>query len=149
MNAGEEIWSNTYAINLAGVPASKWSVFTPVAVSDQGNLVLYNDRKSLFSDRKSLFKYYPETCELRCLSSDSCVHVLSPYLENMAPLRSKSAHRLGYKTRSSRCRLFSKRVKFGILDIMFIALVIGIVGYFLMGSLSLDGVKTTVTKTHN
>lgn len=86
MNAGEEIWSNTYAINLAGITASKWSVFTPVAVSDQGNLVLYNDRKSLFNDRKSLFKYYPETCELRCLSSDSCVHVLSPYLENMAPL---------------------------------------------------------------
>ncbi|KAH0882190.1 hypothetical protein HID58_058286, partial [Brassica napus] len=89
MNAEEEIWSNTYAINLAGVPESKWSMFTPLAVSNQGNLVLYNDRKSLF-------KYYPQTYELRCLSSDSCVHVISPYLENLAPLRSKSAHHPGY-----------------------------------------------------
>ncbi|CAN6830781.1 unnamed protein product, partial [Brassica oleracea] len=85
MNAEEEIWSNTYAINLAGVPEFKWSMFTPLVVSNQGNLVLYNDRKSLF-------KYYPQTYELRCLSSDSCVHVISPYLENLAPLRSKSAH---------------------------------------------------------
>lgn len=89
MNAEEEIWSNTYAINLAGVSESKWSMFTPLAVSNQGNLVLYNDRKSLF-------KYYPQTYELRCLSSDSCVHVISPYLENLAPLRSKSAHHPGY-----------------------------------------------------
>ncbi|KAL0665983.1 hypothetical protein Bca4012_028687 [Brassica carinata] len=89
MNAEEEILSNTYAINLAGVPESKWSMFTPLAVSNQGNLVLYNDRKSLF-------KYYPQTYELRCLSSDSCVHVISPYLENLAPLRSKSAHHPGH-----------------------------------------------------
>ncbi|KAF2601982.1 hypothetical protein F2Q70_00024542 [Brassica cretica] len=89
MNAEEEIWSNTYAINLAGVPESKWSMFTPLAVSNQGNLALYNDRKSLF-------KYYPQTYELRCLSSDSCVHVVSPYLENLAPLRSKSAHHPGH-----------------------------------------------------
>ncbi|KAF8101214.1 hypothetical protein N665_0208s0009 [Sinapis alba] len=124
MNAGEEIWSNTYAINLASVPASKWSMFTPLAVSSQGNLVLYNDRKSLF-------KYCPQTYELRCLPSNSCVHVISSYLENLAPLGSKSAHHFGYNTRTSRCRLFlkprfgiSKRVKCGILDIMFIALVI-------------------------
>ncbi|CAH2058211.1 unnamed protein product [Thlaspi arvense] len=106
MSAGEETWSKTYSLSLASLlelpkSISMWHMsFTPVAVSKQGNLVFCNDDKRLF-------KYYSETGEIRCLSLDMCV--ISPYLENVAPLRSESGrHHPCFKARTSRCRLFSR-----------------------------------------
>lgn len=110
MNAHEEIWSKIYSISLAGLafklPYSRW--FTPLSVSKQGDLVFYNNFRSLF-------KYYPETNEIRCLSSDICV--ISSYLENLLPLHSESGHHPDpdyYKIRTSSCRIFTKHPEFPI-----------------------------------
>ncbi|CAA7042980.1 unnamed protein product [Microthlaspi erraticum] len=102
----ERRWSKSYSISLAGkgVP---WDIlrrlFTPVAVSKQGNLVFHDNHKRLF-------KYYPETDKIRFLSSDTCV--ISPFLENLAPLALTSdiafpRPRMTSESRS-RCRLFFK-----------------------------------------
>lgn len=132
MNAEEEVWSRTYSITL---PETMCCM--PVSVSKQGNLVFSNNEKS------RLFKYYPGTGEIRCLSLDLCV--ISPYLENLAPLRSQASqaqHHLGHIIRTLRCRVVwtPRRVKFGIL--LLIALFI-IVGYSLIGSFTLEGLRTT------
>lgn len=130
MNAEEEVWSKTYSITL---PETMCCM--PVSVSKQGNLVFSNNEK------RSLFKYYPETGEICCLSLDMCV--ISPYLENLAPLRSQAGHYPGHKIRSFRCRLVwtPRRVKFGILVLLF-ALVV----YSLMSSLTLEELRTTIEK---
>lgn len=76
------------------------------------------------------------------LSLDMCV--ISPYLENLAPLRSQAGHYPGHKIRSFRCRLVwtPRRVKFGILVLF--ALVV----YSLMSSLTLEELRTTTHVTH-
>lgn len=127
----KEVWSKTYSITL---PETMCCM--PVSVSKQGNLVFSN------SEKRRLFKYYPETGEIRCLSLDLCV--ISPYLENLAPLRSQAGHYTDHKIRIFRCRLVLtplRRVKFGILVLN--ALVVFIVGYFLMGPFTLEGLRTT------
>ncbi|ESQ38953.1 hypothetical protein EUTSA_v10001524mg [Eutrema salsugineum] len=106
MNAEEETWTKIYSISLASLPESTRFIlyYWPVSVSKQGDLVFYTEL-----DRK-LLKYYSKTGEVRCLSMD--MPVISPYLENLAPLRSQSGHHHhhpGYQTRTSgRCRLFLK-----------------------------------------
>ncbi|CAL9235875.1 unnamed protein product [Arabidopsis halleri] len=137
MNAHEEIWSKTYSISLDGLlafklPRSRWCMwFTPLAVSKEGDLIFYNNYQWLF-------KYCPETRELHCLSSDICV--ISPYLENLVPLRSESGHHPDpddNKIRTSSCGFFTKhpepgsgiskffkRIRLGIPQIVFTTLVI-------------------------
>ncbi|KAG7570292.1 F-box domain [Arabidopsis thaliana x Arabidopsis arenosa] len=140
MDTEDKRWSKTYSINLAHrvVSPSRWKrLFTPVAVSKQGNLVFKDNQKRLF-------KYYPGTDEIRCLSLDTCV--ISPYLENLVALPIKPSHphprppNSDFKKRLSRCRLFTTHMESGswiykvlqknefrILDILFTSLVV--VGY--------------------
>ncbi|VVB03227.1 unnamed protein product [Arabis nemorensis] len=98
MDAEEEIWSSMYSISLADLTGNPWETtwFRLVTVSKLGDVV--------FSDNhKRLYKYYQETAEIRCLSSDICV--ISPYLENLVPIRSESGRRDLYPyIRTSRCR---------------------------------------------
>ncbi|XP_010412910.1 PREDICTED: F-box/LRR-repeat protein At2g43260-like [Camelina sativa] len=89
MDANQEIWSKTYSIALAALDDLNLGhsrclmSFTPLAVSKQGNLLFYNNDQWLFI-------YYPETHEIRCLSSDTSV--VSSYVENLVPLRSEFGH---------------------------------------------------------
>ncbi|CAH2058208.1 unnamed protein product [Thlaspi arvense] len=80
MDAEEETWSLTYLISLADLSihllAARW--FMPVTVSKQGNLLFYDNNRSLY-------KYYPHTNIVRQISPHTCV-ILSPYLESLAQL---------------------------------------------------------------
>ncbi|KAJ4892229.1 F-box/kelch-repeat protein [Raphanus sativus] len=123
----KEGWSKTYSISLAALKISPLDLtwFTPLTVCELGNVVFCDNHKRLF-------KYYTESGEIRCLSSDICV--ISPYLENLVPLQSESV-------KTSRCRLFpeqgSKIFKwssFWIPDLAFASLVI--VGYICLRSLA-------------
>ncbi|VVB03229.1 unnamed protein product [Arabis nemorensis] len=137
MDAEEEIWSNTYSISLDCLGIKPWKTtwgtwFTPVTVSKLGNVVFCDNHKKLF-------KYYQETGKIHCLASDICV--ISPYLENLVSLRSELGYHSYLAIMTSRCRLFLRhlgassgiskllqRIRFGILEIVFITLV----GCFLM-----------------
>ncbi|VVA98778.1 unnamed protein product [Arabis nemorensis] len=129
MDAEEEIWSNTYCISLAGLTINPWEStwFTVMTISKFGNVVFCDNHKRLF-------KYRPKTNEIRCLSSDICV--ISPYLENLVPLGSKSGYHSDLEIMTSRCGLLPrhlgassgiskllKGITFGTLDIVFITLV--------------------------
>ncbi|ESQ55641.1 hypothetical protein EUTSA_v10027244mg [Eutrema salsugineum] len=114
----EERWSKTYSIHLAGkgVPREnqrRW--FTPVMVSKQEGLVF-------FDNHKRLFKHYPRTDKIRCLSSDTCV--ISPFLENLAPLRLSSTLLFPHPRTTSKCRLLSKGNEFKIIDLLLTTLVV-------------------------
>ncbi|KAL1221121.1 F-box/LRR-repeat protein [Cardamine amara subsp. amara] len=84
MDAQEETWTLTYSISLSHrlmYPKSlriRW--FTPLAVSKDGNLFLYD------SDER-LFKYHPETDLLTCLSPHICV--IASCIEDLVPLGSQ------------------------------------------------------------
>ncbi|KAF8087081.1 hypothetical protein N665_0600s0028 [Sinapis alba] len=77
--AQEETWRKTHSISigikLAGV---EFRSFTPLSVSNQGNVVFYDDKKRLF-------KYYLDTDQLHPFSSDICAICL--YLESLVPLQ--------------------------------------------------------------
>ena len=75
----EETWSKTHSISLLGIKPDVVSrSFTPLSVSNQGNVVFYDDKKRLF-------KYYQDTDQLRPFSSDICA--ICPYLESLVPLK--------------------------------------------------------------
>ncbi|KAH0930768.1 hypothetical protein HID58_016495 [Brassica napus] len=74
----EETWSNTHSISLGIKPYVESRSFTPLSVSNQGNVVFYDDKKRLF-------KYYQDTDQLRPFSSDICA--ICPYLESLVPLK--------------------------------------------------------------
>ncbi|KFK45102.1 hypothetical protein AALP_AA1G344300 [Arabis alpina] len=121
MDAEEEIWTNTYSFSLAGATINPWeqTSFTLVTVSKFGDVLF-------FDNLKRLFKYYKETDEIRCLSSDICV--ISPYLENLAPLPSKLGCHSDLDIMTSRCGLLSgsgisKLLKGITFDIVLITLV--------------------------
>lgn len=82
MDPKVERWSKTYSISLADVatlhPVCVWW-FTPVAVSKEGNVLICDDKKSLF-------KHYPHNNVTRQLSPSTC-WVISPYLENLVRLK--------------------------------------------------------------
>ncbi|KAL1224404.1 F-box/LRR-repeat protein [Cardamine amara subsp. amara] len=83
MDAQEETWTMTYSISLSHrviSPIYLKRSFTPLVVSKQGNLFLYDSEKRLF-------KYYPQTDFLCCLSPDICV--IAPFIENLVPLGSQ------------------------------------------------------------
>lgn len=107
----ERRWSKTYTINLAGkgVPRDVLRrLFTPVAVSKQGNLVFHDNHKRLF-------KYYPETHKIRFLSSQTCV--ISPFLENLAPLPLTSAIPFPRPRMTSESRSRCNRIKMDVSQI--------------------------------
>ncbi|CAA7024108.1 unnamed protein product [Microthlaspi erraticum] len=84
MDVEEEIWSKTYSISLSNIDVWReyqhpW--YTPVNVSEEGNLVFHDNRMRLF-------KYYQGKDEVCCLSSDICV--ISSYSENLVRLPSES-----------------------------------------------------------
>ncbi|KAF2601582.1 hypothetical protein F2Q70_00028794 [Brassica cretica] len=79
----EETWSKTHSISLLGIKPDVVSrSFTPLSVSNQGNVVFYDDKKRLF-------KYYQDTDQLRPFSSDICA--VCPYLESLFPLKPQQA----------------------------------------------------------
>lgn len=79
----EETWSKTHSISLLGIKPDVVSrSFTPLSVSNQGNVVFYDDKKRLF-------KYYQDTDQLRPFSSDICA--ICPYLESLVPLQPQQA----------------------------------------------------------
>ncbi|KAL1221120.1 F-box/kelch-repeat protein [Cardamine amara subsp. amara] len=74
---------NLYSISLSyrvipGAWGRTW--FTPMAVSKEGNLFLYDTKKRLF-------KYYPETDLFTCLSPH--VSIIAPFIEYLVPLGSQ------------------------------------------------------------
>ncbi|CAH2058109.1 unnamed protein product [Thlaspi arvense] len=82
MDSEEERWSKAYSICLAGVaptePGYVWW-YTPVMVSEEGNVLISDNNKGLF-------KHYPQTNVTRRLASPSTCCVISPYLENLVRL---------------------------------------------------------------
>jgi len=128
MDVDKEIWSKTYSITLASIIINHpWesSWFTVLTVSKLGNLVFCDNHKRLF-------KYNTETNEICCLSSD--ISVISPYLEDLVPLRSDSGHdHRDYKIRTSSCGLFSKHPEAGlfkeIITFRFVFATLVLVGY--------------------
>ncbi|KAF3580998.1 hypothetical protein DY000_02035908 [Brassica cretica] len=79
----EETWSKTHSISLLGIKPDVVSrSFTPLSVSNQGNVVFYDDKKRLF-------KYYQDTDQLRPFSLDICA--VCPYLESLFPLKPQQA----------------------------------------------------------
>lgn len=84
MDVEEEIWSRTYSISVSNIVVlleKRRPWFTPVDVSEEGDLVFHDNHTSLF-------KYYQGKDEICCLSSDICV--LSSYSENLVRLPSES-----------------------------------------------------------
>ncbi|CAA7050466.1 unnamed protein product [Microthlaspi erraticum] len=81
MDAQKESWSLMYLISLADLHIrlleARW--FTPVTVSKQGNLLIYDNKRRLY-------KYYPRTNIVRRISPHTCI-VLSPYLETLFQLQ--------------------------------------------------------------
>ncbi|KAL0739940.1 hypothetical protein Bca4012_081453 [Brassica carinata] len=77
-SAQEETWSKTHSISIGIKPDGESRSFTPLSVSNQGNVVFYDDKKRLF-------KYYQDTDQLRPFSSDICA--ICPYLESLVPLQ--------------------------------------------------------------
>ncbi|AEC10245.1 F-box-like domain superfamily [Arabidopsis thaliana x Arabidopsis arenosa] len=128
MDVDKEIWSKTYSITLASIIINHpWesSWFTVLTVSKLGNLVFCDNHKRLF-------KYNTETNEICCLSSD--ISVISPYLEDLVPLRLDSGHdHRDYKIRTSSCGLFSKHPEAGlfkeIITFRFVFATLVLVGY--------------------